>query len=639
MKIILTESSLYFGAFSTIIGSLALIVMRHDRRNSILHSVMLWSIVALLGAALTWAFTGTLNGLLFPIAATAAVVIAARMIITVWTPFGLGLLGNRLYVPVCTMIFVHGYASNHDWSISTWILYWIAGILVVASPIVATLLGELSNLCLRFPRRDAAFRAIAAGRGKTAPKVSIHVPCYSEPPHLVIATLDAISRLKYPNFEVLVIDNNTKDPRLWKPVEAHCATLGERFRFFHVDPISGAKAGALNFILPRSAEDAEIIAVIDADYIAEPDFLDKYVPLFADPKMGFVQTSHDYRGWEDSRFLSGAYYEYLTLHKLSLPAMSEFRNGYTVGTMCLLRREALERAGGWDEWCLTEDSELAVRIHAAGYLGHTFADTSGRGLIPETMTGIKKQQFRWTAGPVQQFLMHWRLYFGMGRNNHMHLVQRLLELRHSFERAPIVASFLLGIAMPAYCVYAILNHSTVTVSAVVPVLLAAEIFRRLADKWVMVKLIGSRRFSDYFYSILTGAALEWTYISAFVTPFFTSGIPWHRTNKFQESFSVLRAFQASRVETLLAVAHLAAGLALAPFARFAPVDLIALGVMGLLMRGVSLMSTLAMALLGEHELYAHTATRSASKLSWVPSVFRQVPPDLTMRAKPARETE
>ena len=55
------------------------------------------------------------------------------------------------------------------------------------------------------------------------PKVSIHVPAYNEPPAMLIETLDALARLDYPDFEVLLIDNNTRDENVWRPVEAHCA--------------------------------------------------------------------------------------------------------------------------------------------------------------------------------------------------------------------------------------------------------------------------------------------------------------------------------------------------------------------------------------------------------------------------------
>ena len=60
---------------------------------------------------------------------------------------------------------------------------------------------------------------------------------------MVINTLNALARLDYDNYEVIVLDNNTKDPAVWEPVAAHCASLGERFRFFHFDNIKGLQSG------------------------------------------------------------------------------------------------------------------------------------------------------------------------------------------------------------------------------------------------------------------------------------------------------------------------------------------------------------------------------------------------------------
>src|SRR4029077_11877593 len=59
-------------------------------------------------------------------------------------------------------------------------------------------------------------------------KVSIHVPAYNAPRASLMEPLDALARLDYPTFEVLVIDNNTRDEAVWRPVEAHCEKLGPR---------------------------------------------------------------------------------------------------------------------------------------------------------------------------------------------------------------------------------------------------------------------------------------------------------------------------------------------------------------------------------------------------------------------------
>ena len=101
------------------------------------------------------------------------------------------------------------------------------------------------------------------------PMASIHVPTYNEPPEMVKQTLDALARLDYPKYEVIVVDNNTKDEAVWRPVEEHCQKLGARFKFYHVDPLTGFKAGALNYALDHTDSGAEIIGVIDSDYKGE----------------------------------------------------------------------------------------------------------------------------------------------------------------------------------------------------------------------------------------------------------------------------------------------------------------------------------------------------------------------------------
>lgn len=262
-------------------------------------------------------------------------------------------------------------------------------------------LARFSELYFPYPRVKAAWEQ--ADKAKDVPWVSIHLPCYAEPPSIVIETLNAIALLKYPYFEVIVLDNNTQDPSLWKPIQEHCARLGERFRFFHIDHLEGAKAGALNAALKLTAPKAEIIAIFDADFVTKPNFLEKLVGFFQDPKIGFIQSCQDYRAWRKSRYLSACYFEYENHFKLVLPGQNEWDANYTIGTMCLFRKKALEEAGGWAEWCLTEDSEVAVRIHALGYSGHYLKDSFGFGLIPETFEAYKLQRFRWSAGPSQQF--------------------------------------------------------------------------------------------------------------------------------------------------------------------------------------------------------------------------------------------
>ena len=90
---------------------------------------------------------------------------------------------------------------------------------------------------------------------------------------------------------------------------------------------------------------------------------------FADPWIGFVQTPQDYRGWRHAPVLPAAYYSYKYFFAVSQPSRNEHDGAIFAGTMGLIRRVALDELGGWDEWCITEDAELSLRLLRAGWHG------------------------------------------------------------------------------------------------------------------------------------------------------------------------------------------------------------------------------------------------------------------------------
>lgn len=194
----------------------------------------------------------------------------------------------------------------------------------------------------RFKRK---FQPCSAAPLPNAPKVSIHVPCYNEPPHMVMETLDALARLDYPNYEVLLLDNNTKDPAVWRPVEEYCRKLGPKFRFFHLDNWPGFKAGALNFGLAQTAPDAQHIAVIDSDYQVHPDWLKATIPHFNRPEVGFVQSPQDYRDWSHDLFQRMINWEYAGFFHIGMIQRNERNAIIQHGTMTIIRKSALEEVG------------------------------------------------------------------------------------------------------------------------------------------------------------------------------------------------------------------------------------------------------------------------------------------------------
>jgi cellulose synthase/poly-beta-1,6-N-acetylglucosamine synthase-like glycosyltransferase len=243
------------------------------------------------------------------------------------------------------------------------------------------------------------------------PKVSVHVPAYNEPPDMLIETLDALAAMNYANFEVLVIDNNTKDEAVWRPVEEHCLKLGERFRFHHVSPLAGFKAGALNYALRNTVADAEIIAVIDSDYKVDPNWLRDMVPHFVEPNMGIVQSPQDYRDESDNAFKAMCYAEYKGFFHIGMVTRNERNAIIQHGTMTLVRRNLLDDVKGWAEWCITEDTELGLRVFQRGYQAHYLPRSYGRGVMPDTFIDFKKQRFRWAYGAMQILRSHSRSMF------------------------------------------------------------------------------------------------------------------------------------------------------------------------------------------------------------------------------------
>jgi exo-beta-1,3-glucanase (GH17 family)/cellulose synthase/poly-beta-1,6-N-acetylglucosamine synthase-like glycosyltransferase len=282
--------------------------------------------------------------------------------------------------------------------------------MVLLLPLLAIALARIEEIAAiafgRLPRRliDAP-PLIPDG---FAPKVSIHIPAYCEPPEMLIATLDAVARLEYPNFECVLVINNTPDPAMWRPLEEHCLALGERFRFVRVEGLTGFKAGALRLALSHTAKDAEIIGVIDADYVVEPNWLKDLVPQFTDPQVGLVQAPQDHRDGGRSVMHHVMNAEYAGFFDIGMVQRNEANAIIVHGTMCLIRRAALDSVGGWSSDTIVEDSDLGIAILARGWLAHYTNRRYGYGLLPDTFEAYKRQRQRWAFGGFQLVRKHWR---------------------------------------------------------------------------------------------------------------------------------------------------------------------------------------------------------------------------------------
>ena len=289
--------------------------------------------------------------------------------------------------------------------------------LILLVPLILIALARIEEIAAvafgRGPRRLVPSPSLAP-EGPFTPKVSIHIPAYKEPPEMLKQTLDSIARLNYSNYECIVIINNTPDESFWRPVEEHCRALGERFKFVREDHCEGFKAGALRLALEHTAPEAEIIGVLDADYVVQADWLSDLAPLFADPKVGLVQAPQDHRDGERSVMHHAMNGEYAGFFDIGMVQRNEANAIIVHGTMCLIRRTALAQAGGWSSDTIVEDTDLGLSILEHGWLAHYTNRRYGHGLLPDNFQFYKRQRHRWAYGGLQILRKHWRRFLPGG---------------------------------------------------------------------------------------------------------------------------------------------------------------------------------------------------------------------------------
>ena len=266
---------------------------------------------------------------------------------------------------------------------------------------------EFSELFLRGNlKRRFAPKPLA--RGAREPFVSIHLPICNEPPEMVLLTLKSLQALDYKAFEVIVIDNNTSDPALWQPVRDYVATLPPQYRFIHLPQWPGFKAGALNVALEQTDPRAQVVAVVDADYMVKPHWLGDLLGHFDDSQVAVVQAPQAHRNWVSSAWRSMMNWEYDGFFRIGMHHRNERDAIIQHGTMTLIRAQALRAHGCWTSGALCEDAELGLRLMQAGYRTVYVDVVMGEGLTPDTFAAFKRQRLRWAQGGMHILKMHGR---------------------------------------------------------------------------------------------------------------------------------------------------------------------------------------------------------------------------------------
>ncbi|MEE9321287.1 MAG: glycosyltransferase [Granulosicoccus sp.] len=437
------------------------------------------------------------------------------------------------------------------------------GLLTAAFCISIVLLAEAHEWAEAiWNRKIDRTRKINKSNGRMR-KVSIHVPIYNEPPDMVIETLSALRKLDHPDYEIIVVDNNTSDPAIWRPVEDWCNHQEEDFHFYHVDPLDGFKAGALNYALEKTAPDADLIAVIDSDYIVSPNWLADCTPMFDDDNVSIVQAPQDYRDAGESLFKSMIYCEYAGFFGIGM-VNRDARNAIIQhGTMTIVRRTALKTVNGWSEWCITEDAELGLKILADGHRASYIPKSYGRGLMPDNFMDYKQQRFRWAYGSVLILRHHFRYFLGLEKSK-----------LTSGQRYHFVAGWLpwmadglsLGFNCIAlgYSVMMVMFPLVLTPPEVMLSLLPIGFFVfKLSKMLVLYRWRMKATLTQSLAAGIAGLAVAHTVSRAMLAGLRTTSIGFIRTPKYASSHSFVRALSDAREEALLGSAMLIAAAAIA----------------------------------------------------------------------------
>ena len=234
------------------------------------------------------------------------------------------------------------------------------------------------------------------------PIVTVQLPIYNE--HYVVERLlDACAAIDYPRdlLEVQVLDDSTDDTKdLIAEKVGQLQKDGLNIIHLHRENRNGFKAGALANGL-ESAK-GEFIAIFDADFLPQPDFLKKLIPHFQNPKIAFVQARWGHLNRD---------YSLLTLlQSFSLDAhfgidqLARSTSDYVFnfnGTAGVWRKSAIIDAGGWQADTLTEDMDLSYRVFLRGWVAYYAGDVEAPAELPVSFTAYRRQQYRWARGSLE----------------------------------------------------------------------------------------------------------------------------------------------------------------------------------------------------------------------------------------------
>jgi cellulose synthase/poly-beta-1,6-N-acetylglucosamine synthase-like glycosyltransferase len=314
-------------------------------------------------------------------------------------------------------------------------------------------LGQL-HLAWLYARRNRRKEKVSDVTGNFEPLVTVQLPVYNER-YVVERLIKAVSHLDYPRdkMEIQILDDSTDDTTamILKKVEA-LRHLSLDIKLIHRENRAGFKAGALDHGLKLAK--GEFIAIFDADFIPDANFLKNTLHHFSDPAVGAVQTRWDHLN-KDYSVLTQLQAFGLDAH-FSVEQVARNEAGSFInfnGTCGIWRKQCIVDAGGWSSDTLTEDLDLSYRAQLRNWKFKYLEEISTPGELPVIMPAVKAQQYRWNKGGAETA----RKVFGSVMRSKMGAINKIHAFFHLFNSS-VFLSLLLGAIFSVPMLFIKKNH-------------------------------------------------------------------------------------------------------------------------------------------------------------------------------------
>ncbi len=332
---------------------------------------------------------------------------------TAWLPrrpWSLALLGSLLMVVALRYFVWRAMSINtaHPLSLICSSLQFLVELLYLLSTSL-----ELRP-SLRF---DPSFRSRQADELETwvnreKPKVDIWIPTYNEPSEMVARAIMSCQNLNYANRKITVLDDGHR------PAIARLA-LKLGVQYLSREGNAHRKAGNLNHALAKTK--AEFIAVFDCDFVPFPQFLNRTLGFFRNPRVALVQTPQHYFQAEfhnRNLGLDSVMPSDLDLFFRYQQVIRDRSNAVVCcGTSYVVRRRALEEIGGYVTSCLIEDHQTSTKLLTHGWVVHYLNEVLSMGEVPRSFPDFLDQRLRWMQGNIQIYFRHKELPIWKKLNN------------------------------------------------------------------------------------------------------------------------------------------------------------------------------------------------------------------------------